>query len=145
MTGEQPHKSFPFLDFAGVILCAGALAFVQWQLNTKSDESPELRNLVKLIIIDLACFTVPLLLVKKFLGARLTRTLRLLLAAQVGVVLSTVLIDVPFFYRDLTNGRGDIPGWLLQALLLLLLNNFLVLLLMSCICGLGVLLKAEMD
>jgi hypothetical protein len=145
VTDKFLKESYRFIDFAGVIACAGTLAFVQWLLNKDSIEQPETWNFIKFIFIDLICFSLALLIVGRFLGSWLGRYLRLLMVALLGAVVSTSLIDLPFFYRDIQNWQGDTVGWLLKALFIVLLNSFIAVLVMAFMYGVKHVAHVDMD
>jgi hypothetical protein len=101
--------------WAGVVACAAALSFVQWNLNTGSAEEPELRTLFEYAFINLACFSVILLVTERWLSNKLGRLSKYALVALAGAFSSSLLIDAPYLYKDIPNWRGDTVGWLMHA------------------------------
>jgi hypothetical protein len=108
--------------WAGVVACAAALSFVQWNLNTRSAEEPELQTLFEYILINLACLSIILLVTERWLGNMLGLLSKYSVVALIGALSSGLLIDVPHLYKDISNWRGDIAGWLMQAVFCLVLN-----------------------
>ena len=145
MTDKYLKQNNLSLEIAGVIACAGTLAFVQWVLNKDSLERPQTGTFIKYITIDLICFFLALLIAKSFWAARLRRSPRCLLIALLGAVSSTLIIDLPFFYGDIQNWEGAIGGWVQRALSIVLMNGILALIVMLLICGVGAMSKVDMD
>jgi hypothetical protein len=100
---------------------------------------PQFTTLIKYILIDLACFSVALLVVSRFISGRLVRCSAV---ALLGAVSASLLIDVPFLYRDIPNWRGDSAAWLMHAVSFVLLNGVIALLVMSLIYGAGTVVRA---
>jgi len=130
------------IEWLGVIACSGALALVQWILNKDSVDQLEYRILVKHILIDLACFSVALLIVSRFILERFIRSSAM---ALLGAVSASLLVDVPFFYRDIPNWSGNTAGWLMHAISFVFLNGIIALLVMLLIYGAGIIVTADTD
>ena len=142
MRDEHVTRNRLIIEWLGAIACACALAFVQWVLNKDSVEQPESRTLIKYILIDLACFSVALLVVSRFISERLVRCSAM---ALLGAVSAALFIDVPFFYKDIPNWRGDTVGWLMHAASFVLLNGVIALLVMFLVYGAGIVIRANTD
>ena len=145
MTGNQNKQIRGRFDWLGVVTCTAVLAYVQWFLNRDSVEEPRTQNLIKYILVDLACFSVALLIARKTLGASRNRFLRCSLAALLGALISTLIIDLPFFYRDTPNWKGDTAGWFTHAAFILLLNSTIGVLAMTVICGAGYVIETALN
>jgi hypothetical protein len=144
MNSKHLKRDNPVGSWAGVVACTAALALVQWMLNKDSIEQPEFRNLIRYILIDLVCFSAALLFVGR-LGADLSRLSGRLMAITLGAVCSSLIIDVPFFYRDMPNWRGDTAGWFMHAWSFVLINGFIASLVMTVIYGAEAMVKADID
>ena len=133
------------LEWLGVVVSTGALAYVQWILNRNSVEEPHIPILIRNILIDFACFSIMLIIGVKLLGSLMNRFLRCLLVGLIGAIISTSLIDLPFFYQDMPNWRDDSTGWLMQAAIFMLLNCFIVVLAITLVFGAGFIVKAVLN
>jgi hypothetical protein len=122
MAERNPRDNGRAFKWAGVVACAAALSFVQWNLNTGSAEEPELQTLFEYTLINLACFFVILLITERWPGNMLGLLSKCSIAALIGALSSGLLIDVPHLYKDISNWRGDIAGWLMQAVFCLVLD-----------------------
>jgi hypothetical protein len=142
MGDEHLTRNLRVIERLGAVACAGPLAFVQWILNKDSVGSPEAPTLIKYILIDLACFSVTLLIVSRVISERLVRCSAV---ALLGAVSASLLIDVPFFYKDIPNWRGDNVAWLMHAASFVLLNGVIALLIMFLIYGAEIVAKANLD
>ena len=142
MKDEHLTRDRRIIEWLGAIFCAGALAFVQWVLNKDSMEQPASRTLIKYVLIDVACFSVALLIVSRFISERL---MRCSVMALLGAVSAALLIDVPFFYKDIANWRGDTAAWLMHVISFVLLDGVIALLIMFLIYGAGVMVRANTD
>jgi hypothetical protein len=118
---------------------------VQWILNRNSVEQPHIPILVRYILIDFACFSITLIIGLRLLGSLMNRLLRCLLAGLIGAIMSTSLIDLPFFYQDMPNWRGDSTGWLMQATIFMLLNSVIVVLAITLVFGTGIIVRAALN
>jgi len=110
MVDSQINQSSGSLDWLGVITCSGALAYVQWFLNRDSIDVPEVQNLIKYLLVDMVCFSAALLVARRLFSSH-DRFFRYSFAVLPGAIVSTLIIDLPFFYRDIPNWKGDTSGW----------------------------------
>jgi hypothetical protein len=130
-------------QWTGVVACAAALSFVQWNLNTGSAEEPKLLTLFEYALINLACFSVVLLVTERWLGNKLGRLSKYAFVALAGAFSSSLLIDVSYFYKDIPNWRGDTVGWLMHAAFFVLFNCCVAALVMALVYFSSVVFKVK--
>lgn len=118
---------------------------MQWILNRDSVEQPQTPIIIRYILIDFAIFSITLIIGIKLLGSSMNRLLRCLLVGVIGAIISTALIDLPYFYQDMPNWRGDSAGWLMQATIFILLNIFIVLLAITLVFATGFIVRAALN
>jgi hypothetical protein len=142
---EELVKQNRTLEWFGVVASAGALAYVQWILNRNSVEEPHISILIRNILVDFTCFSITLIIGIKFTSSLMIRFLRSLLMGLIGAIISTSLIDLPFFYQDMPNWRGDSTGWLLQATIFMLVNCLIVGLAVTLVFAAGFIVKIAVN